>query len=59
MAASTRPQLASAPHMAAGSGMIHPNMGTMLCFITTDCAITQDVLQDALHEIVPRTPPPP
>ena len=23
-----------------GAGMIHPNMGTMLCFITTDCAIT-------------------
>ncbi len=41
--------------IAKGSGMIHPNMGTMLCFITTDCAITQDVLQDALHEIAPRT----
>ncbi len=41
--------------IAKGSGMIHPNMGTMLCFITTDCAITQDVLQDALHEIIPRT----
>ncbi|MBD5085243.1 MAG: bifunctional glutamate N-acetyltransferase/amino-acid acetyltransferase ArgJ [Clostridiales bacterium] len=41
--------------VAKGSGMIHPNMGTMLCFITTDCAITHDVLQDALHEIVPRT----
>ena len=41
--------------IAKGSGMIHPNMGTMLCFITTDCAITHDVLQDALHEIVPRT----
>ena len=27
--------------IAKGSGMIHPNMGTMLCFITTDCAITQ------------------
>ena len=25
--------------IAKGSGMIHPNMGTMLCFITTDCAI--------------------
>ncbi len=41
--------------IAKGSGMIHPNMGTMLCFITTDCAITHDVLQEALHEIVPRT----
>ena len=35
--------------IAKGSGMIHPNMGTMLCFITTDCAITQEMLQDALH----------
>ena len=41
--------------IAKGSGMIHPNMGTMLCFITTDCAITWELLQDALHEIVPRT----
>ena len=41
--------------IAKGSGMIHPNMGTMLCFITTDCAITQELLQEALHEIVPRT----
>ena len=41
--------------IAKGSGMIHPNMGTMLCFITTDCAITSDMLAEALHEIVPRT----
>ena len=41
--------------IAKGSGMIHPNMGTMLCFVTTDCAITQELLADALHEIVPRT----
>ena len=41
--------------IAKGSGMIHPNMGTMLCFITTDCAITPELLSDALHEIVPRT----
>lgn len=41
--------------IAKGSGMIHPNMGTMLCFITTDCAITAELLQEALHEIVPRT----
>ena len=41
--------------IAKGSGMIHPNMGTMLAFITTDCAITHEMLQDALHEIVPRT----
>lgn len=37
--------------IAKGSGMIHPNMGTMLCFLTTDCAISPDVLQDALYEV--------
>lgn len=31
-----------------GSGMIHPKMGTMLAFITTDCAIDQQMLQKAL-----------
>ncbi len=41
--------------MAKGSGMIHPNMGTMLCFVTTDCAIMPEVLAEALHEVVPRT----
>ena len=41
--------------IAKGSGMIHPNMGTMLCFITTDCAITHEMLEDALREIVTRT----
>lgn len=37
--------------IAKGSGMIHPNMGTMLCFLTTDCAISPDVLQNALYEV--------
>ena len=41
--------------IAKGSGMIHPNMGTMLCFVTTDCAITREMLAEALHEVVPRT----
>jgi len=41
--------------IAKGSGMIHPNMGTMLCFLTTDCAITHEMLQEALHEVIPRT----
>lgn len=36
--------------MAKGSGMIHINMGTMLGFITTDCAITHEMLQEALKE---------
>ena len=34
--------------MAKGSGMIHPNMATMLVFITTDCAISPEMLQKAL-----------
>ena len=38
--------------IAKGSGMIHPNMGTMLCFLTTDCAISQEMLQEALGEVV-------
>ena len=36
--------------IAKGSGMIHINMGTMLSFISTDCAISQDMLDKALHE---------
>ena len=38
--------------IAKGSGMIHPNMGTMLCFLTTDCAISRGMLQEALEEVV-------
>ena len=34
--------------IAKGSGMIHPNMATMLVFITTDCAIAPHMLQKAL-----------
>ena len=37
--------------IAKGSGMIQPNMATMLCFITTDAAIDQQLLQKALSEI--------
>ena len=37
--------------MAKGSGMIHPNMATMLGFITTDCAISHGLLQKALKEV--------
>ena len=37
--------------IAKGSGMIHPNMGTMLCFITTDCAISAPMLDAALHQV--------
>ncbi|MEJ5185327.1 MAG: bifunctional glutamate N-acetyltransferase/amino-acid acetyltransferase ArgJ [Rectinemataceae bacterium] len=38
--------------MAKGSGMIHPNMATMLGFITTDCAISSDMLSMALKYAV-------
>ena len=34
--------------IAKGSGMIHPNMATMLVFLTTDCAIAPELLQKAL-----------
>ena len=38
--------------MAKGSGMIHPNMATTLNFITSDCAVSSNMLQKALSEIV-------
>ena len=38
--------------IAKGSGMIHPNMGTMLCFLTTDCAISPEMIKAALLETV-------
>ena len=41
--------------MCKGSGMIHPNMCTMLAFITTDAAITKEALQKALSEDVEDT----
>ena len=34
--------------IAKGSGMIHPNMGTMLAFLTTDCAIGSEAIRKAL-----------
>ncbi len=37
--------------IAKGSGMIHPNMATMLCFMTTDCCISPDMLHEALSEV--------
>ena len=41
--------------IAKGSGMIHPNMATMLVFITTDCAINDKMLQKALSSDVQTT----
>lgn len=38
--------------VAKGTGMIHPNMGTMLCFITTDCAISAEMIRAALLDAV-------
>lgn len=38
--------------IAKGSGMIHPNMATMLCFVTTDVNITSAMLDKALHKVV-------
>lgn len=41
--------------MAKGSGMIHPNMATMLCFLTCDAAISSSLLKKALCHAVERT----
>ncbi len=41
--------------MSKGSGMIHPNMCTMLGYVTTDCAIDRSLLQKALSEVVTDT----
>ena len=41
--------------VAKGSGMIHPNMATMLAFMTTDVAITPVLLQKALSEVTEST----
>lgn len=41
--------------MSKGSGMIHPNMCTMLSFVTTDACITKEMLDKALHIVVEDT----
>ena len=41
--------------IAKGSGMIHPNMATMLVFITTDCAISSEMLGKALSSDIKNT----
>lgn len=38
--------------MCKGSGMIHPNMCTMLCFVTSDVSISKELMQEALSENV-------
>lgn len=42
-------KIATIGGMCKGSGMIHPNMCTMLCFITTDAAISKSLLKEALR----------
>lgn len=41
--------------MSKGSGMIHPNMCTMLAFLTTDIAIDKKLMQESLREVVKDT----
>lgn len=41
--------------IAKGSGMIHPNMATMLSFLTTDAAVEREFLQQALSEVADET----
>ena len=41
--------------ISKGSGMIHPNMATMLCFSTTDCAISPAMLDKAIHQVTEKT----
>lgn len=48
-------QVCTMSGVAKGSGMIHPNMGTMLCFITTDAQIDGQLLQQTLSNHVDTT----
>ncbi len=41
--------------MSKGSGMIHPNMCTMLAYICTDCNISKEMLDKAAHKDIPET----
>ncbi len=41
--------------MSKGSGMIHPNMCTMLAYLTTDAQISQELLDKAVHTVIPDT----
>ena len=41
--------------ISKGSGMIHPNMGTMLCYLTTDACIGSDLLKKTLKEVCDQT----
>ncbi|NKB23056.1 MAG: bifunctional glutamate N-acetyltransferase/amino-acid acetyltransferase ArgJ [Kiritimatiellae bacterium] len=41
--------------IAKGSGMIHPNMATMLAFIMTDATVNREALQECLHQAVEKS----
>ena len=41
--------------ISKGSGMIHPQMGTMLCYLTTDACASAEMLDKALREVVGKT----
>ena len=41
--------------MCKGAGMIHPNMATMLCFVTTDCCVEKKTLQTMMSAIIDDT----
>ncbi len=41
--------------ISKGSGMIHPNMGTMLCFLTSDASVDPDVLHEMLLSVANKT----
>ena len=41
--------------ISKGSGMIHPQMGTMLCYLTTDACVSAEMLDKALREVVGKT----
>ena len=48
----TEPDEFTVGGVAKGAGMIHPNMATMLCFLTTDASVEADFLQSALQKAV-------
>ena len=41
--------------ISKGSGMIHPNMATMLAFVATDASVPQAILQTCLNQVIPET----
>ena len=48
-------ELVTVGGVAKGSGMIHPNMATMLAFVSTDAAVEKECLQNSLNRVTERT----